>query len=104
MTSICKKPTVYSKVRPISNLPFLSKILGGKKFEFIHLQNYVSINCISDIFQSDFKTLHSTESDLLKGFNDILMMTDAGNMMALVLLDLSSAFDFVDHNILLHQS
>ncbi len=32
-------------------------------------------------------------------------MIDAGNMMALVLLDIIiSAFDFVDHNILLHQS
>lgn len=71
---------------------------------FIHLQNYVSIYCISDIFQSDLKPLHSTESDILKGFNYILMMTDAGNMMALVLLDLGSAFDFFHQNILLHQS
>ncbi len=56
-------------------------------------------------FQSDFKTLHSTESCLLEGFNDILIMIDAGNMMALVLLDIIiSAFDFVDHNILLHRS
>ncbi len=104
MTSICEKPTVYSKFRLISKLPFLSKILGGGEIESIHLQNYASINCISDIFQSDFNTLHSTESDLLKVFNDILIMTDAGNMMALVLLDLCSSFDFVDHNILLHQS
>ncbi len=32
--------------------------------------------------------------------NDILMSTDAGNAVALILLDLSSAFDMVDHNLL----
>lgn len=49
------------------------------------------------------KTLQSTESSLLKVFNDILMTTDAGDtmVMALVLLDLNSAFEFVDHRILL---
>lgn len=50
---------------------------------------------------SGFKTLHSTESALLKVFNDILITTDAGDTMALVLLDLSSAFDIVEHRILL---
>lgn len=47
-----------------------------------------------------YKPLHSTESAILKVLNDILM-TDAGETIALLLLDLSSAFDFVDHKILL---
>lgn len=63
------------------------------------MQNYLSTNCISDVFQSGFKSLHSTESALLKVFNDILITTDSGNIMSFVLLDLSSAFDFVDHGI-----
>ncbi len=61
----------------------------------MQLQNHFSINGISDVFQSGFKRLLSTESSLLKVFNDILIMTGAGN------IDLSSAFDFVDHGILL---
>ncbi len=32
-------------------------------------------------------------------FNDILLATDKGNAVALVLLDLSSTFEMVDHNI-----
>ncbi len=103
VTPICKKPSLdtadYSNFRPISNLLFVSKIL--EKIVFRQLQSYLSTNCISDIFQSGFKSLHSTESALLKVFNDVLTSTDSGNTMALVLLDLSSAFDFVDHGILL---
>lgn len=103
VTPILKKlsldSAVYANYRPISNLSFLSKIL--EKTVFIQLQHYLHINSISDIFQSGFKPLHSTESDLLKVFNDILTTKDAGDTMALVLLDLSSAFDFVDHKILL---
>lgn len=39
-------------------------------------------------------------SALLQIFNDVLMTTDAGDTMGFVLLDLSSAFDFVDHRII----
>lgn len=48
-----------------------------------------------------YKPLHNTESALLKVLDDILMTTDVGETIALMLLDLSSAFDFVDHKILL---
>ncbi len=67
----------------------------------MQLQNHFSINGISNVFQSGFIRLLSTESSLLKVFNDILITTGAGNFMAFVLLDLSSAFDFVDHGILM---
>ncbi len=103
MTHILKNKSldaaIYANYRPISNLPFLSKII--KKTVFIQLQNYFQSNYISDIFQSGFKTLHSTESTLLEVFYCILLTTDAGDTMELVLLDLSSAFDFVDHMIIL---
>lgn len=44
---------------------------------------------------------HSTESALLQVFNDTLLATDSGDSVILVLLDLTSAFDTVVHNILL---
>ena len=40
---------------------------------------------------------------MLKVLSDILLAIDAGDLSALVLLDLSAAFDTVDHNILIRQ-
>lgn len=54
-----------------------------------------------DIFQSGFIKFHSTETALVNVLNDILLATDSGDSVALVLLDLSAAFDTVDHNVLL---
>lgn len=54
-----------------------------------------------EVFQSGFKTLHSTESALLRVFNDILLATDSGECVVLVRLDLTAAFDTVDHEVLI---
>ncbi len=44
---------------------------------------------------------HSTETALLKVCNDVLTSTDSGNSVILVLLDLTAAFDTVNHSILI---
>ena len=85
--------------RPISNLPFLSKII--EKAVYHQLNNYLAMNNCFDVFQSGFRQHHSTETALLKVLNDIHLNTDSGKSSVLVLLDLSAAFDTVDHNILL---
>ena len=52
-------------------------------------------------FQSAYRKHHSTESALLNIHNDILLNMTKGSVTALTLLDLSAAFDTIDHTILL---
>ena len=53
--------------------------------------------------QSAYRKQHSTESALLKIHNDILLNMAKGSVTALTLLDLSAAFDTIDHTILLNR-
>ena len=45
--------------------------------------------------------MHSTETTVLKLLSDILLALDSDNVVMLTLLDLSAAFDSVDHDKLL---
>uniref|UniRef100_A0A8C5I3C7 Reverse transcriptase domain-containing protein n=1 Tax=Gouania willdenowi TaxID=441366 RepID=A0A8C5I3C7_GOUWI len=92
-------PANLANYRPISKLPLVSKIL--EKCVFAQLQPFLDENGTLDPYQSGYKALHSTESALLKVFNDLFLMTDSGGSAILVLLDLTAAFDTVDHTILL---
>lgn len=92
-------PSVLSNFRPVSHLSFLSKVL--EKVVFIQLQSFLEKNAIFEKFQSGFRSRHSTESALLKIHNDILLSADNKTPMILVLLDLTAAFDTVDHSILI---
>ncbi len=98
---LLKKPSLdtsdLNNFHPISVVPFISKIL--EKAVFCQLQLFLNKNHISEVFQSGFKPFHSTESALLRVFNDIYTTTDAGD--SVILLDLSAAFDTVDHTLLL---
>lgn len=59
-------------------------------------------NNIFEKIQSGFRGLHNTESALIRNINDLLLGADAGDSSVLVLLDLSAAFDTVDHTILIN--
>ncbi len=92
-------PLVLTNYRPISTVPFLSKVL--EKVVFHQLSSFFKHNDILDRFQSGFRAQHSTASALLKVLNDLLLAVDSGQCV--VLLHLSAAFDTIDHTILLNR-
>ena len=53
--------------------------------------------------QSAYEAFHSTESALLRVHSDLLTAMDRKQGSYIVLLDLSAAFDTVDHELLLHR-
>ena len=78
----------------------MSKILEKVVAEQLTL--YIEDHEIFDKFQSGFHSRYSTETALLRVANDIILAADSGEYTVLVSLDLSSAFDTVDHNILIN--
>lgn len=90
---------VLNNYRPISNLPFIGKIV--ERVVFNQLNRFLSSNSYLDNFHSGFRQHHSTQTAFIKIINDIWLNTDSGKITRLVLLDLSAAFDTVDQNILL---
>ena len=102
---LLKKPSLdpneLKNFRPISNLPFISKII--EKLALVQISHHLSANNLLNQFQSAYRPGHSTETALLKIVTDLLLSLDDGNISLLASLDLSSAFDTIDQNILLHR-
>ena len=92
---------VFKNYRPVSNLSFLSKLI--EKIVAIQFVDYLVKNKLLDPLQSAYKKGHSTETALLKVQNDLLIDIDDKKVSLLVMLDLSAAFDTIDHEVLLNR-
>ena len=68
---------------------------------FIQTHGQMVSNNIYPELQSSYREHHSTETVLLKVMNDVLLKMNSQHVTLLILLDLSAAFDTVDHSILL---
>ena len=85
--------------RPISNLPFISKLT--EKVIAKRIEEHLMHNYLNDIYQSAYRRGYSTETALLKVLSDITEALDGGSTTGLIMLDLSAAFDLINHPILL---
>ena len=84
--------------RPVSNLPFVSKII--EKVVASRIEDHLDKHKLHDNRQSAHRSFHSTETALLRVHHDIATALDNNSCSILAMRDLSAAFDVIDHGIL----
>ena len=88
-----------SNYRPISILPVISKIFERATLDQLiqYFEKYDLINC----FQHAYRKFHGTVTCLFELLNEIYHLIDMKKKVAIVSLDLSKAFDTINHTLLL---
>ena len=92
-------PSLFSNYRPISLLPSISKIFERILHDQIY--NFLENNNILYGNQYGYRKKHSTEHAALKLVEDIINKLEKRFDTVAVFMDLSKAFDTIDHRILL---
>jgi len=105
VTPLLKKPALdkesLSNYRPISNLSFLSKLT--ERIVLQRLSVHLSSNDLFNYHQSAYTKHRSTETVLLSVCNTITNAMSKQQLTGVCMLDLSAAFDTIDHSILLER-
>ena len=100
-----KKPTLdketYSSYRPITKTAFVSKLL--ERVASTQFMSYLAEHELIAKLQSAYRRFHSADTAMVRVLNDILLTIDSRQEAVLVLLDMSSAFDTIDHSLLLQR-
>ena len=91
---------ILKNFRPVSNLEFIGKLT--ERVVLKRVNNHLLANNLDIPEQSAYKKNNSTETLLVRITNDILIASDSKSATVVLLLDLSAAFDTVDHNLLLN--
>lgn len=96
-----KNPELYTNYRPISLLPCISKILE----KVIHTRLYHFVNSSGRFYDSQysFRPNHSTVDAVTELTSVLLESLDTKKHVVTVFLDLSKAFDTINHKTLLHK-
>ena len=100
-TTVKKRVSLIHLYSKITDQYQTQKIL--EKVVHQQLNGYLSNQNLFDVYQSSFRDNHSTETALIRVINDLKISTVNHEVSILVLLDLSAAFDTVDHEILLQR-
>ena len=103
VTPLLKKPSLdseqLSNYRPVSNLPYVGKLIEHVVVD--QMRSHMTLHSLHCPLQSAYRAHHSTETALLKVLNDLHLAIDNKQAVFLVMLDLSAAFDTVNHAVLM---
>ena len=91
-------PTTFKSYRLVSNIPFLSKVV--EKVVLAQFQNHCNTNDLFPLYQSAYRQNFSCETSIAWIMVDLLQSFEDGKATAMLFMDLSAAFDTVDHGIL----
>ena len=91
--------TSPANYRPVALLPTLSKIL--EKATFLQIINYLNENNLLHPSHHGFRACHNTVTALLQMYDSWIEAFEKDEISAVVLIDMSAAFDVVDHTILI---
>ena len=94
-------PTIAKNYRPVSLLPITSKIL--ERVVYNQLIKYLEDNKLLNPSHHGFRQNHSTATALLEMHSSWVEAVEEDKITAVVLLDMSAAFDLVDKNILIEK-
>ena len=84
--------------RPVLNTSFLSKL--AEKVMSSRILKHIADIILINKFQSAYRCGHSTNTSFLRVYSDIVTITGQRHGSYRVLLDLSTAFDTIDHDTL----
>ena len=90
---------IFKNYRPLSNLPVISKLI--EKVAMKQIQDHSNRKNTTPTHQSTYKVNHSCEIALLFLHNEILSSFEKQEITKLCAIDLSAAFDTVDHGIMM---
>ena len=86
---------ILSSYHPVSNLPFLSKLLEKCAMDCVN--EHCKLHILMPDYQSAYQNGYSCKTVIIRLMNDILWAMEYQNVTALIALDLSAALDTVDH-------
>ena len=95
----CGLALIESNYRPVSNLPFISKLVEQAVMK--QFNTHCDLNGTTTTHQPTYKQFHSCETALTKIVNGALWAMEHMNITIPVIMDLIVAFDAIDHKVLL---
>ena len=95
--------TCYFELRRLTSIRRFLTSTATATLVLSQVSSYLNSHSLCNTCQSAYRPGHSTETALLKVVNDMFLSLNKGNISVLALLDFSSAFDTIDHPILVHR-